>query len=171
MTHVLKWDTVIILPLILLGSAWHYFYTWSRGYPPLALVAPVNESVWEHLKLVWFPMLLVSLPLLRSHEPRAYLVSRFGGAIVGMLIVVLCFYGYTALTQKNVLWLDIVIYCLACIAGQVTARRLLEQGTRHADALIVLGVAITSAFLVFTFYPPRIFLFECPVTEKYGAAG
>ena len=43
-----------ILSVSLLGTLLHFTYRWSGRNP---LIAPVNESVWEHMKLLFFPML------------------------------------------------------------------------------------------------------------------
>lgn len=44
-----------------LGTLSHFFYDWSGRNPLAALISPVNESIWEHMKLLFFPSLLWSL--------------------------------------------------------------------------------------------------------------
>lgn len=49
-----------ILAFIIIGTAgtlWHFVYEWSGENPIIGAIAPVNESVWEHLKLLFFPSL------------------------------------------------------------------------------------------------------------------
>ena len=47
------------------GVLLHFLYQWLPN-PVLALVSPVRESVWEHVKLLYFPLLAVSLILGRG---------------------------------------------------------------------------------------------------------
>ncbi len=53
-----KWILLGIPVLILLGFPMHYIYQWSCNSPIVGAIAPVNESIWEHLKLTFWPMLL-----------------------------------------------------------------------------------------------------------------
>ena len=43
---------------IILGTILHYTYKWSNKNPLVGTFSAVNESTWEHLKLLYFPMLL-----------------------------------------------------------------------------------------------------------------
>ena len=47
------------------GVLLHFLYQWLPN-PVLALISPVRESVWEHVKLLYFPLLAVSLILGRG---------------------------------------------------------------------------------------------------------
>ena len=56
MQQSFKVFTVIgILFTIILGSLSHFFYGWSGNFFLVGFFSPVNESVWEHLKLLFFP--------------------------------------------------------------------------------------------------------------------
>ena len=66
-----KWWTVCFLS-ILAGSALHFLYDlWPN--PLTAVFAPVNESVWEHLKLLYAPFLVCGFVLNRkaADTPRS----------------------------------------------------------------------------------------------------
>lgn len=64
----LKLATVIgIIFVLITGSLAHFVYEWSGNNALAGLFTPVNESVWEHMKLVFFPMLLYSV----------WMISRF----------------------------------------------------------------------------------------------
>jgi len=47
--------------VILVGSALHFVFDWTGGWRPAALFAAVNESIWEHLKLAFWPGLAWAL--------------------------------------------------------------------------------------------------------------
>lgn len=50
-----------VLVAAFLGTLNHFLYFLSGQSPIIALFCPVNESVWEHLKLLYFPFLFVSI--------------------------------------------------------------------------------------------------------------
>ena len=52
--------------VLILGTLSHFFYEWSNDNQIIGLFSPVNESVWEHMKLVFFPMLFYSIIAFQS---------------------------------------------------------------------------------------------------------
>ena len=44
-----------------LAPLMHFVYDWSGGNTVVGLLAATNESVWEHTKLIYFPMLIYSI--------------------------------------------------------------------------------------------------------------
>ena len=54
-----KADLPYITAVVVLGCLNHFIYEWTGESPISALFCPVNESVWEHLKLLFFPYLFV----------------------------------------------------------------------------------------------------------------
>ena len=48
-----------------LGVLLHFLYAWLPN-PLTALVSPVRESLWEHLKLLFYPLLAAALLLTRD---------------------------------------------------------------------------------------------------------
>lgn len=52
----LKCCTIIgIIFVLVLGTIFHFLYEWTENNFVVGLFAPINESVWEHMKLVFFP--------------------------------------------------------------------------------------------------------------------
>ena len=80
-----------------LGTLSHFFYKWSGQNPVIALVSPVNESTWEHMKLVFFPILLWSffLPPKVRAALRGWQCSLLAGGLLGTWLVPLFFYTYS----------------------------------------------------------------------------
>ena len=66
----LQWCGFAFVSIV--GTLWHFIYRWTGNNRLVALVCPVNESPWEHLKLLWFPFLLWCLINLRSTKEKAH---------------------------------------------------------------------------------------------------
>ena len=101
-----------ILWTIVLGTLSHFFYQWSHENMLVGLFSPVNESVWEHLKLLFFPALtymFIEQKAMGKAMP-GLLGKNLLGLFAGLLVMPLLFYGYTAFSGKSILWVDIGIF-------------------------------------------------------------
>lgn len=106
-----------ILWTLVLGTLSHFFYQWSHENMLVGLFSPVNESVWEHLKLLFFPAL--TYMFIEQKAMGKVMPGLFGknllGLFAGLLVMPLLFYGYTAFSGKSILWVDIGIFCV-CVS-------------------------------------------------------
>jgi hypothetical protein len=111
----LRWELVGAAFIIIAGSALHFMFAWSGYWSSVALVAAVNESVWEHVKLAFWPGLLwalIEFCVLRSNTSEFWSAKGYGLLVAPTLIVVM-FYSYTALLGRNILVLDIATFMIA----------------------------------------------------------
>lgn len=106
-----------ILWTIVLGTLSHFFYQWSHENILIGLFYPVNESVWEHLKLLFFPAL--TYMFIEQKAMGKAMPGLFGknllGIFAGLLVMPLLFYGYTAFSGKSILLVDIGIFCVCVL--------------------------------------------------------
>ena len=113
------------------GTALHFLYEVSPNLIS-ALLSPVNESVWEHLKLLYWPTLAAAL-VLSAHAPcRIRLWSGFLTALLAMPLFLLGLYYGLRLLGVSGTAVDIVLYYLTMFAGFWLAWRLQRSG-RHAS--------------------------------------
>lgn len=106
-----------ILWTLVLGTLSHFFYQWSHESMLVGLFSPVNESVWEHLKLLFFPALaymLIEQKAMGKTMP-GLLGKNLLGLFAGLLAMPLLFYGYTVFSGKSILWVDIGIFCICVL--------------------------------------------------------
>ncbi len=169
----LRWELAGIPLIFFAGSALHFAFEWCGRLAVVAPFVPVNESVWEHLKLAYWPALLyaaVEYVAFRRDAAGLVLAKSAGILLMPVLIVVL-FYAYTALLGHHLLVLDILLFLVAVAAGQLLSGMLpnAAQGRAWASWAALLAVALLGvAFAVFTFAPPRLPVFRDPVSGGYG---
>lgn len=164
--------TLGIIPIFLAGCALHFAYAWSGEWLPAALVAAVNESVWEHLKIAFWPAFLHGLlerRLLRRHYPGFWL-ARAIGLLVTPLVIAGLFYGYTTLLGTHLLTVDIGIFLFGIAAGQWSCYRMLALHPGSAGRLAgrLLTGALLAAFACFTYLPPDLPPFRDASTGVLG---
>jgi hypothetical protein len=160
-----RWDLLGIPFIVAIGSALHFIFAWSGYRPPVALIAAVNESVWEHLKLAFWPGLFWALVEKRYLGLNAW---RFWAAkglslLIAPLLIILIFYGYTSLIGTNLLAIDIATFVIAVTFSQLASAWLLQSqtfGSTLQRTGIVLLACQLAAFSTFTFLPPPLPLFE-----------
>lgn len=142
-----------------LGALLHFLYSWLPN-PALALVSPVRESVWEHLKLLYFPLLGTALLLGRggSGMGRApWLLS----AVFTCAAMLAAGYLYHIVLRGESLYVDLALYFALLAVGFLLPRLLWPlcewPGTDRAAAFLA---ALLGALIVwFTFFPPEAALF------------
>ena len=149
-----------------LGTLSHFFYEWSGQNPVVALFSPVNESTWEHMKLVFFPILVWSLLLpagIRKEFPAMQCAILIGG-LLGTWLVPVLFYTYSGILGRNLALIDIGIFYTAVLAAFWTARKLRdsERVEKACPFILFISAVMLLAFFLFTFAPPDIGLFAEP---------
>jgi len=161
-----------IVFIVFLGSFLHFAFELSGFWAPVALISAVNESVWEHLKLGFWPAVIYALckyPFLKNRSN--FLIAKSVGIYVIPVSIVVLFYSYTTVLGHNIPAVDILIFVVAVILGQGVSYRILESSELpqrlNLFALIAVGL-LAAAFVVFTFYPPHLPIFRDPGTGKYG---
>ena len=58
MRFVRSYHILGIFVIVMIAGPLHFAYEWSGENFIVSLVAPVNESIWEHLKMVYWPTVL-----------------------------------------------------------------------------------------------------------------
>lgn len=118
-----KWLAAFVLS-VLAGSALHFLYdVWPNALT--AVFAPVNESVWEHLKLLYWPFLAASFVLMRGKPAaRGGWCALCCGLLAAPLLLLGAYYTLLAGFGLHALWVDLGLYVLAMAAGFLLARHL-----------------------------------------------
>ena len=112
---------IITIIEFVLGSLMHFAYNVFSN-PIVAVIAPVNESIFEHLKLVLYPMLFVSLIVWYRYKNKdlSFLTAIPISIIVGILSVVLIYYFYYFGLGIESLFLDIFLLLLSIFIGNMS---------------------------------------------------
>jgi Family of unknown function (DUF6512) len=168
-----KWFLMGWIVSSLLGVLFHFIFDWSKHSYLIGMIAPVNESIWEHLKLLFWPILLYSLVeyFLINKEYTNYLYGKVVGLLLGMAFIIVAFFTYTGIVGDNFIFIDILIYLLSVVVAQFVGYKWTistkDYGmNRQFSILVILGLVLL--FILFTFRPPHIPLFEDPSTGQYG---
>lgn len=146
----------VFLLALTLGTVLHFLYEWLPG-PVTALVSPVRESLWEHLKILYFPLLLSSLALGGRESCAIWLLS----ALLVCALMLLAGWMYHVVLEQDAMIFDLILYGVLMLLGFLLPRLLWPLGEWPGvkKAAVLLTVLLGAAILSFTFAPPRGILF------------
>lgn len=157
--------TVLVL---VFGTLSHFVYEWSGENRFAAAFFPVNESTWEHMKLLFFPMLAFVLsfaPSLKQKYPNI-LPASFCGILSGTFLIPVLFYTYSGILGFTLTPADIAIFFVSVIAAFAVTYKLAGSRARIPQSLTVLLsgsiLAVFLLFVLFSFYPPDLGIFKDP---------
>ncbi|MDD5040655.1 MAG: DUF6512 family protein [Patescibacteria group bacterium] len=162
---------------IIIGSLLHFTYQWFGEARVIGLFSAINESVWEHTKLLFFPVLFFTIVELRYVRDRnRLLLAKVAESVFGILFIISFFYTYTsALGVHSFFPVDIASFFAAVVVGKCVSYRIII-GTMlpsaripwFASASVVAIIMIV--FFIATFSPPDIPLFtEAPEPAQAAA--
>jgi hypothetical protein len=170
---VLRWELVGIGVIFIAGSLFHFLFEWSGSLSPVGVIAAVNESVWEHFKIAFWPTLIYAIieyPFLKRYVNNFFIAKAVGLYLMPAVIAAI-FYAYTAIFGEEILAVDITIFFVAVALGQFASYKILtlKQWPRWLGGLgVVMVILLAAAFGVFTFYPPHLGIFRDAVSGGYG---
>ena len=147
---------LILLLALTLGVALHFLYEWLPN-PITALISPVRESLWEHLKILFFPLLLAGLVLGGRRERTPWLLSLL--IVCGLMLLAGWIY-HIALGGEAMAF-DLILYGVLMLLGFLLPRVLwpLSEWPGVGAVCVLLTFALLAAMICFTFAPPRGLLF------------
>ena len=167
------WQMIGFLFVSILGTGLHFLFELTERWIGASFFSAVNESIWEHMKLLFYPMLLFALIQRRfwGSMQENFWCIKATGILAGLLLIPALYYTYTGILGVSADWFNITIFFLAAGFTYWLEAKLFQKPffcnnqKRCAIASIFLWIIL---FTLFTFYPLRIPFFRDPLTQTYG---
>ena len=154
------------------GTLLHFIYEWLGEAVWIAPFSGINESTWEHMKLLFWPMLIFSvIEYFLFRERDDFLCVKARGIILGIILIPILFYTYNGAIGKSPDWLNIAIFFISAAIAYIyetrlfIANKLICRSPKWAIAAIC---GIGALFIIFTFITPKLGIFKDPMTGSYG---
>lgn len=165
------WQIVGFLLTAAGGTLLHFLFDLTGETTGAALISAVNESTWEHMKLLFYPMVLFALVefFLWGSEFQSFWWVKLAGILEGLGLIPVLF--YTGIWGISVDWINILIFFIAAGVSLWVETRLFQADLScHITPIpaFILICLLAGLFVRFTFSPPRIPLFQDPLTGTYG---
>lgn len=156
------------------GTVLHFVFDWTGGNAAVGVFTAVNESIWEHTKLLLVPMALWTLieaPALRRRHD-AFWCAKLRGTLLGIFLIPTMYYVYSGILGVSSDYVNITIFFVAAAIAYRTESRWLSAPRRtpcRASLVWAVWGAVFLLYAVWTFLPPPIPLFRDPVSGAYGS--
>ena len=127
------WELFGFAVTVLCGTLLHFLYDWLGGAVFVAPFSGVNESTWEHMKLLFWPMLIFALfeRLFFKGETNFWWI-KLKGIALGLLLIPVLFYTYNGAVGKSPDWLNIAIFVVSAAVAYLWETKQLQKN--HAPA-------------------------------------
>lgn len=157
--------------IILLGTLLHFTFEWSNNNLIVGAISAVNESTWEHLKLLFFPTLLTTIIgyfYFKNDIPN-FLCGKTTEVLISMFFTTITYYTYLGIVGRDIAVINILIFIIAAIIGEYVNFAIINSNFKcNKKVAILILIALTIMFIYFTYNPPKIGLFKDPVSGEYG---
>lgn len=156
----------------LLGTLLHFLYDWLSQSVWIAPFSGVNESTWEHMKLLFWPMFIFAI--LQSFffsDRNDFFCIQLKGILLGLILIPTLFYTYNGVIGKTPDWINIAIFFISAAIAYIYEARQFNQGKtvcKNPKLPLLILCLIAVSFIIFTFKTPRIGIFKDPLTNTYG---
>ena len=154
------------------GTILHFLYEWLGRAVWVAPFSGVNESTWEHMKLLFWPMLVFAVVQSFFFRERSdFRCIKLRGILLGIILIPVIFYTSNGVVGTTPDWFNIAIFFISAAAVYLYEAKLFAAEDPcslppqwAAAALCLLG----GCFILFTFVTPEIGIFRDPVSGAYG---
>lgn len=163
----------IIFSLIV-GTLIHYTYEWSGNCTFVGLFSAVNESVWEHSKLIITPIVIFTIIeyFLYGKTTSGFILSKFVSIIIGIISMIIIHYTLLGIMGEHNITCGIITFIASIIIAYWFSYKYIQECKfcfKDSDFYGKMGfIILIGLVIIFTFNPPQISLFQDSITGQYG---
>ena len=162
--YVRKKNIFMIIFLFLLSFLWHFMYDW---FPSVltSIFFPVNESIWEHMKIIFYCLLIGSV---LEKKGNNYYLNILVKPLVGVLFYLIIFIPLYLIFGES-MFISISLMLFTYIIMELLGIKISKQEELNIKVLpIIIIILISILFSILTYYPLHNFLFFDSVKLGYG---
>ncbi len=166
------WQLMGFAVTSLAGTLLHFLYDWFGRAVWIAPFSGVNESTWEHMKLLFWPMFIFAIVQSFFFKDRAdFWCVKAKGILLGLVLIPIIFYTYNGVIGHSPDWFNIAIFFISAAVAYICETREFNNGTtpcRNPKLAFGLLCVIAALFVIFSFATPEMGIFQDPLTGTYG---
>lgn len=165
------WELFGFATTSLSGTLLHFLYDWLGKPIWIAPFSGVNESTWEHMKLLFWPMLIFAIvQSFFFKDYKGFWCIKFSGILLGLLLIPVIFYTYNGAISKSPDWVNIAIFFISAALAYIYELRLFSKDIRRQSSrrAIFALVFLALLFVIFTFSAPTLGIFIDPIKGNYA---
>ena len=167
-----KIKIINIILFFALSFLWHFMYDWFPNFLT-SIFFPVNESIWEHMKIIFGVIVfgsLISLILMNKFHIKYnnFYVEIITKAVLGVLFYLIIFIPLYKWLDEN-MFISISLMLITYIFVEIIGYKILKLNEMNINILpIILIFLCYILFFLLTYYPPHNFIFFDEIKLIYG---
>lgn len=154
------------------GVILHFLYGWTGESAFVASFSAVNESIWEHMKILFFPLFFFALVQNRyiGNDYNNFWCVKLLGTCFSVALIPILYYTLNGAFGMMPDWVNIAIFFVCAALCYILETWLFRKNIISCNAGKARTILWVVAFLfvVFTFFPPQFPLFKDPLSGTYG---
>jgi len=154
------------------GTFLHFLYGITGDSLLVTPFSAVNESTWEHMKLIFFPMFIFAITESRYFkEKKSFWCIKAIGILSGLVLIPVLFYTYNGAFGNSPDFVNIGIFFISAAISFILETMLFENSSfscTSPELAFIILCAVGVLFVIFTFYTPTLPLFRDTLTGTYG---
>ncbi|MBO7149187.1 MAG: hypothetical protein J6V93_04940 [Clostridia bacterium] len=157
---------------VLGGTLLHFLYALLGKAVWIAPFSAINESTWEHMKLLFWPMFIFAI--VQSFffgDQNNFWCIKLRGSLLGLTLIPVLFYTYNGVIGKSPDFINIAIFVISAAIAYIWETHQLntnDLSCKNPKFSLLLLCVITVMFVLFTFRTPELAIFNDPLTGTYG---
>ena len=155
-----------------IGTLLHFLYEWTSESVWISPFSGVNESTWEHMKLLFWPMFVFGLvQWVFFRDKKGFWCVKLRGMLIGLGLIPIIFYTYNGAIGKSPDWVNIAIFFISAAAAFIVEYRYFNKeniSCKYSRMSFAILCIIGGLFIFFTFITPTLGIFQDPITKAYG---
>lgn len=165
MNTVKKTHILCAVFVIVVGTLLHFVYDLSGNNRIVGYFSSVNESTWEHLKLLYWPFVLCTLAeyFLYGKCETDFFAAKATAVLSGMAFIIIFFYTYSGVLGFNMFVLDIFSFVASVVVSYTMSFRLLGAKLRGSRSDNIKGlltfIVVSLCFVLWTYNAPVLGIF------------
>ena len=172
--NIKKITIISTIAIFLFSALSHFIYDW---FPNIftSIFFPVNESIWEHTKMIFTTMMfwgIIEYFIISNHGKKNFSTALVISTIITIIFLVATFTPiYYVMNEQENMVVTLIIYFISIVVGQIISYFILKQQREFNLLNIISIVSIPIIFTVYgilTYYPIKSGLFYDFQNNKYG---
>lgn len=167
---MIKKKTVIEMVIVsVLGTLLHFLYDFCGQNGFIGVFSAVNESTWEHLKLLFWPMFFLTAVqyFFGDGEKRGFVFARLVGTLGGMFAITVIYYTVKGIIGRDISAVNIATFYIAVIITFAVSGTVMKNHTPRSSLCDAVSAAVFvimgALFGIWTFLPPQLGIFANPI--------
>ena len=153
------------------GTLLHFLFDFTGESLLAAPFSGVNESTWEHMKLMFWPTFIFAIiQSFYFRERKNFWCVKLKGTLTALALIPVLFYTYNGVIGKSPDWINITIFFISAAAAYIYEFRLFKKVDADCRPKVAIAIFCLLAllFVIFTFATPEIGIFKDPISGTYG---